>query len=242
MYIYDISGVIVHIYGGTVKVIELKNVSFYYEGIPALKNINFKIHKGESIALKGSNGCGKSTLLKVINGLIFPSKGEYIFNDEIINEKKMRNTKFSKEFHQKIGFVFQNPDAMLFCSNVYDEVAFGPRQMNLSEDEIEKRTEDCLKLLDIEKLKDRAPYHLSGGEKKKVAIASVLSLNPSVITLDEPLNGLDSKSQKWLIEFLIKLKETGKTIILSTHDEKLAEMLCSRTIEISDEHEVLIEN
>lgn len=210
--------------------IELKNVSYAYESIPALKDVSFTINNGDCVAIKGQNGSGKSTLLKLLNGIIFATTGEYIFEDIIINKETMKRISFPKAFHQKIGFVFQNPDSQLFCNNVYDEIAFGPRQMGFSEEIVNKRTQDCLKLLDIEKLKDRAPYHLSGGEKRKVAIASVLSLNPSVLMLDEPLNGLDNKSQKWFIDFLLYLKQSNKTIVLSTHDDILCNTICEKII------------
>ena len=129
--------------------------------------------------------------------------------------------------------------ALNFCGNVYEEIAFGPRQMGFSEDIVDKRTQDCLNLLEINHLKDRAPYHLSGGEKRKVAIASVLSLNPYILMLDEPLNGLDSDSQEWLVNFLINLKSSNKTILLSTHDETFAHTVCDREILINKNHQIV---
>lgn len=222
-----------------IKMIKLENVSFSYDGISALKNISLSIESNESIALKGPNGCGKSTLLKLLNGIIFPVEGTYYFDEHKITKDSMKDNKFSKWLHQKIGFVFQNPDSQLFCGNVYEEIAFGPSQMGFSDEIIQKRTEDCLKLLEIEDLKDRAPYHLSGGEKRKVAIASVLSLNPSILMLDEPLNGLDSDSQEWLVDFLIKLKSSAKTILLSTHDDTFAHMVCSKVITLNKNHELV---
>ena len=145
--------------------IDLKDISYSYDGVEVFKDINMKINKGQSVYVSGPNGSGKSTLFKIISGILYPSKGIYTFNNEIINEKTMKNQVFSKKFHKEVGFVFQNPDSMLFNGNVYDEIAFGPRQMELSEKEVQKRTDDCLKLLKIEHLKDRAPYHLSGGEQ-----------------------------------------------------------------------------
>ena len=168
--------------------IALKDVSYSYEGIPALKKISLHIGKGESVALMGVNGSGKSTLLKLLNGIIFPDGGEYRFDGETITQKKMQDAAFSKRFHQRLGFVFQNSDTQLFCSDVYDEIAFGPRQMGMKETDVENRVQDCLALLNIEDFRHRQPYHLSGGEKKKVAIACVLALNPEVLIFDEPLN------------------------------------------------------
>ena len=120
--------------------IKLEHVSFSYDNICALNDISFSINDNESIALKGPNGCGKSTLLKLLNGIIFPTKGDYYLDEYHITKDTMRDNKFSKMFHQKIGFVFQNPDTQLFCGNVYEEIAFGPRQMGFSEDIVDKRT------------------------------------------------------------------------------------------------------
>jgi len=219
--------------------IDLENVSFSYAGINALKKINLHIAKGESISLMGPNGCGKSTLLKLINGIILPDSGSYKFNNEEISRKKLENTSFSKNFHQKIGFVFQNSAVQLFCADVYDEIAFGPRQMGIDEKEVETRVNDCLKLLSIEEFKDRPPYHLSGGEKRKVAIACVLSLNPEILALDEPMNGLDPRTQRWLLEFLVKLNNAGKTLIISTHNLDLVQELSKRAILFDDTHTII---
>lgn len=216
--------------------IEIKNVTFSYEGIPALKNVSLKIEKGEAVALMGANGSGKSTLLKLINGIISPDTGVYMFNGEEISHKKLQISTFSKSLHKNIGFVFQNSDTQLFCASVYEEIAFGPRQMGMIESEVEKRVNDCLELLGIISFKDRQPYHLSGGEKRKVAIASVLALNPEVIVLDEPMNGLDPRSQRWLVDFLKKLNKAGKTIITSTHNLELIQEISNRAILFDESH------
>lgn len=219
--------------------IKLENVHFSYKDKIALRDINIEIKEGESVALIGPNGCGKSTLLKVLNGILNPVEGKYIFDDDDITEKKLNDSTFSKSFHKRIGFIFQNSNAQLFCSTVYDEVAFGPRQMGLSEDEVQRRVNDCLELLDIKDLKDREPYNLSGGEKKRVAIASVLSLNPEVLVLDEPLNEIDPKGKKFLRELLIKLNESGKTIICSTHEFGYVKGIFKRGIVFSEDHHVI---
>lgn len=218
--------------------IELKNVSYSYENGTALDNINLQIKKGEAVALMGPNGSGKSTLLKLINGLISPDSGTYLLDQEAITRKKLRDDKFAKLLHQKIGFVFQNSDSQLFCSNVYDEIAFGPRQMGFEEGEVEKRVLDCLNLLGIRDFKDRVPYHLSGGEKRKVAIACVLSLNPEVLVLDEPMNGLDPKTQRWLVGFLEELNQAGKTLITSTHNLELVQELSKRAVLFDETHTI----
>ncbi|AQM60031.1 energy-coupling factor ABC transporter ATP-binding protein [Clostridium baratii] len=219
--------------------IRLENLQFSYKDKVALKDINIKINEGESVALIGPNGCGKSTLLKILNGILISKKGKYIFDGYEITEKKLNDSKFSKKFHKKIGFIFQNSNAQLFCSTVYDEVAFGPRQMGFTEDVVRSRVMDCLELLDIEDIKDREPYNLSGGEKKRVAIASVLSLNPEVLVLDEPLNEIDPKGKRFLRELLIKLNESGKTIICSTHEFGYIKGIFKRGIVFSENHEVI---
>lgn len=220
--------------------IEIKNVSYSYDNkISALKNISFKVDEGEAIALIGVNGSGKSTLMKLINGLISPECGSYFFQGEEINCKKLQNEIFSKSFHKRIGFVFQNSDVQLFCSNVYDEIAFGPRQMGMDEKEVEQRVNDTLKLLKIEGLRNRQPYHLSGGEKKKVSIASVVVLNPDVYIFDEPMNGLDPKTKRFLKEFMIAINNAGKTILCSTHDFEYVKGVFKRAIVFSDEHTII---
>jgi len=219
--------------------IEIKDVSYSYSGVTALQNINLHINKGEAVAFMGPNGSGKSTLLKLINGIISPDHGRYAFKNEEITRKKLADNKSAKLFHQQIGFVFQNSDTQLFCADVYDEIAFGPRQMGLNETEVETRVNDCLNLLDIRDFKNRTPYHLSGGEKRKVAIASVLSLNPEVLVLDEPLSGLDPRSQRWLVEFLVHLNKSGKTIITSTHDLELVSEISNRAILFGESHTIV---
>ena len=141
--------------------IELTDISYsYYEDV-VLENISLNIKEGEAVAICGDNGSGTSTLLKLINGLIFPQKGTYKFDGVEITEKQMDNSDFSKVFHQKIGFVWQNPDTQLFCSSVEEELAFGPLQMGLSEEEINKRVEDSLELLGLKHLRKRPPCYLS---------------------------------------------------------------------------------
>lgn len=216
--------------------IQLKEVCYAYEGQVALRKVSFTVKKGETVVLQGANGCGKSTLLKLLNGLIFPEEGKYLFDGQQITEKTLKNKKFSKSFHQRIGFVFQNADVQLFCGSVQEEIAFGPRQMGLSEEAVKRRTEDVLSLLNIVHLRDRAPYHLSSGEKRKVAIACILSMNPEVLVLDEPLTGLDKKTMEWLVGFLSDLKRGKKTLIISTHSDELAQALADRIIYMSDEH------
>ncbi|MBQ1550255.1 MAG: ABC transporter ATP-binding protein [Clostridia bacterium] len=216
----------------------LDNVCFAYEGHIALRYITLDVARGETIVLQGSNGCGKSTLLKLLNGLVYAEEGTYRFDGDVINEKSLKDNIFSKKFHQRVGFIFQNSDVQLFCGNVEEEISFGPRQMGLSEEEVKRRTDDVIGLLGIEDLRERAPYHLSGGEKRKVAIACILSMNPEALVLDEPLAGLDRKTQEWLVGFLLDLKKAGKTLIVSTHNDELAHTLADRLVVIGDDHNI----
>jgi cobalt/nickel transport system ATP-binding protein len=218
--------------------IELENVRYAYEGIEALRGVSLKIRRGEAVALMGANGSGKSTLLKVLNGIVAPDAGRYIFDGEEISKKKLANGQFAKTFHRRVGFVFQNADTQLFCADVYDEIAFGPRQMGLGEDEVKARVEDCLGLLGIERLARRQPYGLSGGEKRKVSVACVLSLNPDVLTLDEPLNGLDPRTQRSLVELFVSLNKAGKTIVTSTHNLELVQEISARAVLFAEDHTV----
>lgn len=211
--------------------IKLDDICFAYDSTPVLKHFSTEVADGEFVVIKGDNGCGKSTLLNIINALEFAEIGTYTFDGTVIDKKAMKNEQFSKAFHQKIGYVFQNTDAQLFCSSVYDEIAFAPRQMQLDEAEVAKRVDDMLKLTGTEHLKERAPFHLSMGEKKKVAVASVLAMNPQVLILDEPMNFLDKKSREWLVEFLNQMHSVGKTIIIVSHTDDFDKM-ADRIIEL----------
>lgn len=211
--------------------IKLDDICFAYDSTPVLKHFSTEIADGEFVVIKGDNGCGKSTLLNIINALEFAEIGTYTFDGTVIDKKTVKNEQFAKAFHQKIGYVFQNTDAQLFCSSVYDEIAFAPRQMQLDEAEIAKRVDDMLKLTGTEHLKERAPFHLSMGEKKKVAVASVLAMNPQVLILDEPMNFLDKKSREWLVDFLNQMHSVGKTIIIVSHTDDFDKM-ADRIIEL----------
>lgn len=218
--------------------IELRDICFAYEQMPVLKHINLEIADGETVILEGPNGCGKSTLIRILNALNFANQGEFIFDKQRIDEKSMKKDSFAKAFHQKIGYVFQNPDVQLFCASVEEEIAFAPIQMGLARMDVTRRVEQCIALLKIEHLRGRAPYYLSTGEKKKVAIAAILSMNPKVLVLDEPLSGLDEETKEWLTEFLISLKKSGKTMIVATHDHAFAEKIADRIVHMNKDHEI----
>lgn len=218
--------------------ITLEKVCFAYEHEVALRYVDLQIEKGDSVVIQGPNGCGKSTLIKLLNGIIYPSEGHYFYKNHEITEKTLKDRQFAKWFHQQMGYVFQNADTQLLCGSVEEEIAFGPVQMGLSETEVRQRTEDCLQLFGIEKLRERPPYHLSGGEKRKVSLACILSLNPEVLILDEPLAGLDKKTQDMLLEFLQSFHKAGKTLITITHNRQLAETIGNRFAVMNEEHEL----
>ncbi|WP_333792443.1 ABC transporter ATP-binding protein [Megamonas funiformis] len=220
-------------------IINLSHISYNYEEVSALNDISLEIYAGELIFFTGPNGCGKSTLFKLLNGLIFPTKGEYYFDNKKINKNTLQDNIFAKNFHKRIGYIFQNPDVQLFNATVYDEIAFGPRQMNLDEDIIHQRVNELLIYLNIQHLQDRPPYHLSGGEQKKVALAAILALNPDILMIDEPLNGLDNKTRQWFKDFIIDFIKANKTILISTHEQELLSLPHSRIIKFNDEHTIL---
>ena len=220
-------------------IINLSHISYNYEEVSALNDISLEIYAGELIFFTGPNGCGKSTLFKLLNGLIFPTKGEYYFDNKKIDKNTLQDNIFAKNFHKRIGYIFQNPDVQLFNATVYDEIAFGPRQMNLDEDIIHQRVNELLIYLNIQHLQDRPPYHLSGGEQKKVALAAILAINPDILMIDEPLNGLDNKTRQWFKEFLMDFIKANKTILISTHEQELLSLPHSRIIKFNDEHTIL---
>ena len=216
--------------------IELDDFCFAYESLPALRHVSLNIAAGDSVVLMGDNGSGKSTLLKAICGLIYAQQGSYRFDGQEVTERSMRDASFARHLHQRVGFIFQDSDAQLFCASVEDEIAFGPRQMGLTEPEVRRRVDDTLALLGIEHLRSRAPYALSGGEKKRVAIACVLSMNPDVYCFDEPLAGLDVRTQTWLLGFLGKLHAAHKTLVVATHDQSLADSIADYFVYVGEFH------
>lgn len=220
-------------------IISLKNIQYsYYGKIPALKKINLSVKKGEMFSIIGQNGSGKSTLLNIINALIFPDSGEVFFKGNLVTEKALREKNFNQQLRQSMGYIFQNPDIQLFCPTVFDELLFAPLQLNIPREIAIERATQMLATLGIEYLKDRPVYMLSEGEKKKVAIASVLTINPDVLLIDEPLSGLDPKTQTFFIELLLELNRARKTIIFTTHHLDLIDHLQPRVAVLSEEHNI----
>lgn len=217
----------------------LSSVDFSYGKIPLLNNISVDIFPGERIALLGANGSGKSTLLKLLGGLAFPTYGTITAFGHPVSKDYFSNVQHEFSFRKKVGFVFQDSDVQLFCQSVWDEVAFGPLHLGLSNEEVIARTEETLNKLAIWNLKDRSPYTLSGGEKKKVAIATVLSIEPDVWILDEPTASLDPRTQSLLLDVLWQMHEKGSTIIVTTHDLVLLDELADRVLLMSEDHRIV---
>lgn len=211
----------------------------YLDRFPALVNVSLSVNRREKLALLGANGCGKSTLLKVLDGLVFPQRGTYQAFGEPVTEDTLEDEQMSMGFRSRVGFVFQNSDAQVFSPSVREEVAFGPLQMGLSNEQANDRGNDVLRMLQISDLADRAPFQLSGGQKKKVAIASVLVMNPDVLLFDEPTAALDPRTQQWLTELIVELNAAGKTIVHATHDLDLLDVLADRCVVFGEDHRVV---
>jgi cobalt/nickel transport system ATP-binding protein len=221
-------------------VFDVREISFDYDGKQtALEKVSLRVRAGESLAILGANGCGKSTLLKLLDGLYFPTHGTIHSFGEPLTEAALRDDAFNFAFRRRVGLVFQDTDVQLFSASVLDEVAFAPLQLGISREEVTQRVEGALQDLRIENLRDRPPHRLSGGEKRRVALASLLSLNPQVWLLDEPTSGLDPRSQGWLVEFVLKLRAEGHTIITATHDLEIAEEIATG-VHVFDENHHLV--
>jgi len=197
--------------------IETRNLCYSYPGsVKALEGINFIAPRNSRIAVMGSNGAGKSTLFKHFNGILKPTAGTVHIRGEAITKANIR------EVRKFIGIVFQNPDDQIIAPTVAQDVAFGPTNLGLDEETIHHRVEEALRITGIEHIADRVPHHLSGGEKKRVAIAGAIAMEPEVLVLDEPTAGLDPKGVHDLLGFINDLKtKSGMTVIFSTHDVSL---------------------
>ncbi|CAD7774737.1 Vitamin B12 import ATP-binding protein BtuD [Candidatus Methanoperedenaceae archaeon GB37] len=201
----------------SVHAIEVYNLSYSYpDGTQALKDVNLTVEEGKKTAILGPNGSGKTTLFYHLNGIILPQKGKIIVKGREITKKNVYYVRTT------VGLVFQDPDDQLFAPTVWDDLAFGPNNLGLSGDEVAARVEGVLSMLGIEEFRDRNPDNLSGGEKKKVAIAGVLAMNPEILVFDEPTSGLDPKSTSEMIELMDELASDGRTVIISTHNVDIA--------------------
>jgi cobalt/nickel transport system ATP-binding protein len=217
--------------------IRLEKVSYtYFDKIPALSDVSLEMKRGDKMAIIGANGSGKSTLLQILGGLKHPGAGKFLFEETDVSEKSLRDKGFLRFFRERVGYVFQDSDVQLFCPTVLDDLLYGPLQLELNEGEALDRASEIMRMLNIEHLKNRPTYMLSGGEKKKVAIGSVLTMNPEVLLLDEPTNGLDPKTECFLVELMLALNEAGKTLVIATHDLSLVDELQTTVGVLSEEH------
>jgi len=205
-------------------IVEARDLQYTYaDGTPGVRGVSFRITHGESVAIVGANGAGKSTLLLHLNGYLLPTQGTLIIGDYPLTKKNL------KAVRRTVGMVFQDPDDQLFMPRVYDDVAFGPTNLGMPTEELDAVVMQALETMGVSHLKDRPPYKLSGGEKRSVAIASVLSMSPDILVMDEPNSGLDPRARRRLIE---QLKNFEHTKIIASHDLDMAVDVCERTIVI----------
>jgi len=206
-------------------IVEAKNLEFSYpDDTHALHGISFRIRHGESVAIVGANGAGKSTLLLHLNGYLSPTSGQVRIGDFPLAKETLQ------EVRRTVGMVFQDPDDQLFMSTVYDDVAFGPLNLGLPMDEVHGRVLKALETVGVLELKDRPSHRLSSGQKRRVAIATVLSMSPDILVMDEPSSGLDPRARRQLIELL---KSFQHSKIIATHDLDMVLDICERTIIIN---------
>jgi len=211
------------------NVFEVRGVHYsYLKRFEALSGIDMAIERGRKVTFMGANGSGKSTLLHLLDALVFPNQGSISFMGRELKESDFDDEAVNADFRRKVGLVFQNPDVQLFCPTVKDDITFGPLQLGVGENETKKRLGEVAETLRISHLLDRSPHQLSIGEKRKVAFASTLVIDPDVLLLDEPTAGLDPQTTANLLELLLKASAEGKTVITATHDTHVVE-------DISDE-------
>lgn len=214
----------------TVKetILQVKDLSFSYEEQPILKHISVCVHRGERIAVMGSNGAGKSTFFLNLNGVLQPDKGEILFEGETVGKKDF------KKLRERVGFVFQDADSQIIAFNVRAEISFGPMNMGLEKSEVQRRVDNAVDYMSLEALQKRAPHYLSGGEKKRVSIADILAMEPEVLIFDEPMAALDPVNAKRVKEILESLHKEGKTLLVATHDVDFAYGFADRILVMSE--------
>jgi cobalt/nickel transport system ATP-binding protein len=212
-------------------IFEARDVRYRYPGsLEAIKGISFHMRRGEKIALVGPNGAGKSTLLQMFNGMIRPTSGTMLFDNEPIRYDLLSLRRLRK----RVGYVMQNSDRQIIAPTVYQDVAFGPANLGYDEQAIREAVATALSQVGLVGFERRPPHRLSGGEKKRVAIAGVLAMDPDVLVFDEPTSGLDPSGSEDLMELLDELNEDGKTIVISTHDVELVYPWAERAILLAD--------
>ena len=211
--------------------LETKNLSFtYHDGTQALKNVNIKIKKGEKIAIMGPNGAGKSTLFSHFNGLSEPTSGHV----EIEGEKIVFEREALLKVRQKVGIVFQDPNDQLFAPTVKEDVAFGPMNLGLEYEEVERRIKESLEMVGMAGFEEKTPHHLSGGQQKRVAIAGIIAMRPDIMILDEPTAGLDPEGVDKVLNILNNLSKEGMSIVISSHDIEMVNHFADKIFVLYD--------
>lgn len=222
--------------------LQAEAVTYHYpDGRAGIVEASVSVAEGESLVILGANASGKTTLLQLLAGLIFPARGTVRAFDIVLSEQSLQDGDFARTFRQRVGFLFQDTDAMLFSATVYDDIAFGPLQLDLTPDEVRRRVEETLSLLGLSAIAQQPPHQLSGGEKKKVALAALLAVSPGTLLLDEPTSGLDPRSQRWFVELAGELRAMGKTLVTATHDLHVADEIADRVIVLGEDHRIAAE-
>lgn len=211
----------------------------YAPDIPALAGISVTVAPGERVVILGANGCGKTTLLKLLAGLLFPQRGRYRAFGREITEPLLSRDPFGLFFRKEVGVLFQNVDAQLFNPTVEDEIAFGPLQLNDPPDDVRRTVRESLDRFGLRGLAGRPPFALSGGEKKKVALAAMLAVNPQVLLLDEPTAGLDPRSSRILVDLILEAQDQGKTVVTSTNDLHIVPEIAGRVVVFGEDRRIL---
>jgi len=220
----------------TESAFSLHDVSYRYRDSTAIDRLTLDIGIGERIALLGANGSGKSTLLRLLDALYFPTSGTLCALGETLTEAAFQDPRFASRFRRRVGYVFQDADVQLFSPTVFDELAFGPLQLEWPRDMIRAKVGEMLEAMAISHLARRPPHRLSGGEKKRVALASVLITEPDILLLDEPTTGLDPQSQSQVIDLLASWRGGHRTVITATHDLDIVEDIADGCIVLETGH------
>lgn len=216
-------------------ILSIEGLTHRHEGGDlTLHELDFAVEEREKLVLLGSNGSGKTTLLRILDGLILPTEGRVRFRDRPLDAAALRDAGFVRRFRREVGLLFQSPDTMLFQPTVRQELAFGPRQLEL--EDADARVEDWARRLELVPLLERPPFRLSSGEKQRVALGALLVLEPSLLLMDEPTANLDPRSTGWLVDFL---QELSQTLITTTHNLSLAPELGSRALILGEDHRLL---
>ncbi len=210
----------------------------YPDGRVGLAEVSLEVAPGESVVVLGANASGKSTLLRLLAGLIFPTEGDAAAFGQPLSEEALEGTEFARELRQQVGVLFQDTEAMLFNPTVYDELAFGPLQLALPAEEVTRRVAELLPLFGLEHLAAQSPHALSGGEKRKVALAAMLAVSPQVLLFDEPTASFDPRFQRWFVELAVELRRLGKTLVTATHDLHIVEEIGDRVVVLGEDHKV----